>query len=201
MITKYSLNLVEEITKKVPSFHHHYHLLFDLSNNIKKENINYVEIGAYAGASAILMLHNKNVKVISIDIGHPINKQKVIENINIFFNDERFEYIQGDSKDKKIIDELSKKINEIDILFIDGDHSFEAVIKDFENYSNLVSKNGFIVFDDYLCNLCVEVKPAVDKIVSSLDNKKFNIIGSLPNNLKAKPENLLNSNCYIIQKI
>ena len=53
-------------------------------NLLQKENINYVEIGAYAGASAILMLHNKNVKVISIDIGHPVNKQKVIENINIF---------------------------------------------------------------------------------------------------------------------
>lgn len=201
MITENSLNIVKKITEKIPSFHHHYHILYDIANNIKKDIINYVEIGAYAGASAILMLHNKNVKVISIDIGKPIEKQKVLNNINIFFNEERFKYIQGNSQNQKTIDELFKITNEIDILFIDGDHSFKGVIKDFENYSNFVSKNGFIVFDDYLCNKFTEVKLAVDKIVSNLDNKKFNMIGSLPNTFEAKPKNFLTSNCYILQKL
>lgn len=35
-----------------------------------------------------------------------------------------------------------------DFLFIDGDHSFEGVKKDFEDYSPFVKKSGIIVFHD-----------------------------------------------------
>jgi predicted O-methyltransferase YrrM len=84
MTTKESLDLVKKITQKIPSYHHHYHVLYDISNLIKKENINYVEIGAYAGASAALMLHNPKVNVISIDIGDPIRQEDVHNNISIF---------------------------------------------------------------------------------------------------------------------
>lgn len=36
----------------------------------------------------------------------------------------------------------------IDILFIDGDHSYEGVKKDFELYSNILSDNGIIIIHD-----------------------------------------------------
>jgi hypothetical protein len=36
----------------------------------------------------------------------------------------------------------------IDVLFIDGDHTYEGVKKDFELYSNLLSENGIIVIHD-----------------------------------------------------
>lgn len=36
----------------------------------------------------------------------------------------------------------------IDVLFIDGDHSYEGVKKDFDLYSNIISENGIIVFHD-----------------------------------------------------
>lgn len=36
----------------------------------------------------------------------------------------------------------------IDILFIDGDHSYEGVKKDFELYSTIMSKNGIIIIHD-----------------------------------------------------
>ena len=35
-----------------------------------------------------------------------------------------------------------------DFLFIDGDHSFEGVHRDFESYKNKISKNGVIAFHD-----------------------------------------------------
>ena len=47
----------------------------------------------------------------------------------------------------------------IDVLFIDGDHTYEGVKKDFELYSNLLSENGIIVIhdtdDNYENNLIV----------------------------------------------
>lgn len=40
----------------------------------------------------------------------------------------------------------------IDFLFIDGDHSYEGVKKDFEMYSQLVSSKGLIAFHDIIPN-------------------------------------------------
>jgi predicted O-methyltransferase YrrM len=40
------------------------------------------------------------------------------------------------------------KENSLDFLFIDGDHSYEGVAKDFELYAPLVKKNGLIAFHD-----------------------------------------------------
>ena len=36
----------------------------------------------------------------------------------------------------------------VDLLFIDGDHSYEGVKKDFEMYSPLVADGGVIAFHD-----------------------------------------------------
>lgn len=36
----------------------------------------------------------------------------------------------------------------IDFIFIDGDHTYEGVRSDFEMYSKLLSKNGYIAFHD-----------------------------------------------------
>lgn len=41
----------------------------------------------------------------------------------------------------------------IDLLFIDGDHRYEGVKKDFEMYSPLVNKGGLIVFHDVVAHV------------------------------------------------
>jgi hypothetical protein len=38
--------------------------------------------------------------------------------------------------------------NNVDFIFIDGDHSFEGVLKDFNLYSELLSANGIIALHD-----------------------------------------------------
>ena len=40
--------------------------------------------------------------------------------------------------------------NKVDFLFIDADHSYEGVKKDFEMYSLLVRKGGIIAFHDII---------------------------------------------------
>ena len=40
--------------------------------------------------------------------------------------------------------------NKLDLLFIDGDHSYEGVKNDFELYSSLVKENGLICFHDII---------------------------------------------------
>jgi predicted O-methyltransferase YrrM len=36
----------------------------------------------------------------------------------------------------------------LDLIFIDGDHSYEGIKKDFELYSNLLTDNGIIIIHD-----------------------------------------------------
>ena len=47
----------------------------------------------------------------------------------------------------KIVENIFEQ-QPVDFLFIDGDHTYEGVRSDYEMYSKLVKKNGFIAFHD-----------------------------------------------------
>lgn len=206
-ITKDSLEKLNNIIFNMggKSFHNHYHILYDIANSLKKENLIYLEIGTYAGASAALMASNVNVcNSYSIDIGHPIKKDIVLRNVSKFKHDKcEYDYFEGNSMDAKIVSEVKSKISHVDILFIDGDHSYNAVISDFKNYSDLVSSGGYIVFDDYLDKVhSPEVRPAVDFLCKDIDNE-YEIIGSLKYDLlkETNRPDVGGSNEFILRKI
>jgi len=93
---------------------------------------------------------------IVVELGVAKNKQKRIwelllgaEHIGIDISDKRgIPDILGDLHDPKTLGTLRGKLNGrmINILFIDADHSYEAVKKDFELYSPLCS--DIIAFHD-----------------------------------------------------
>lgn len=58
--------------------------------------------------------------------------------------------IEGESASEKTIHAVNVALNgrDVDVLWIDGDHSYEGVKKDFENYSPFVSHGGLIAFHD-----------------------------------------------------
>jgi cephalosporin hydroxylase len=201
-ITKQSLELTQVISEKInnQTFHHHYHILYDLPVD-SEEKINYLEIGCYAGGSAILMLLRPNTRVVSVDLGYPISKETVLANVsNNNPLENEFHYVQGDSSDESTVDRVKELIPQVDILFIDGNHTYQSVIRDFELYSQLVVTNGYVVFDDYNdAEFSPEVKQAVDDIVKDLEN--YQIIGTVANTLGARPDSLKDGNCYIIRKL
>jgi predicted O-methyltransferase YrrM len=182
--------------------HHHYHILYDIANTYpKNDNITYVEIGCYAGGSACLVLQRPNTQVISIDLGEPIPESIVhsnVKNLNKFNNP--YYYLRGNSQTYEMVDRLKELTNEIDILFIDGDHSYQGVVNDFMLYEGLVKSGGYIVFDDYRDEGCSGTRIAVDEI-SNLVSDRYNIIGTLPNTFGARPDWLLEGNDFIIHKI
>lgn len=182
-ITQDSIDKVNYIIKNMVgnSFHNHYHILYDICNDVGNDLV-YVEIGTYAGGSASLVSTNKNVKkIISIDIGKPMPKKIPIENVNKFKHENcHYKYIEGDSKNETTIETLRNSVDVIDILFIDGDHSWDGVLKDFQNYSGLVKSGGYIVFDDYMDEIhSPQVYHAVNHIVNELINDDYIVIGSL----------------------
>ena len=90
--SKFGITITEESIHKVnliisemegKTFHNHYHIIYDLCTSLKKNNIIYLEIGTFAGGSASLISSHKDVeKVISVDIGHPIDMKIPIKNVN-----------------------------------------------------------------------------------------------------------------------
>lgn len=203
MHTEESLNLARHITDRINhhSMHHHYYVLFDIANTYPKDKtITYVEIGCYTGGSACLMLQRPNTKVISIDLGHPIPQSTAQGNVKKLNNhNNSYNYLEGNSQSSEMVNRLKELTNEVDILFIDGDHSYQGVINDFLLYEGLVKPKGYIIFDDYNDSGSPGVRVAVDELVNSSINR-YDIIGTFPNTFKARPETLLEGNDFIIQK-
>lgn len=199
-----SIDILLDISNKIgnQTFHHHYHILYDIANTFNPEhNINYLEIGCYAGGSACLLLQRPNTNVISIDLGKPISSEIVHKNVNMLNkHNNKYEYIEGDSKDLNVFNRVITKHKELDILFIDGDHSYNGVKSDFELYSKLVKDGGYIIFDDYNDHVhSPEVKKYVDELVVNIGDE-YEIIGTIPNTLNARPSDLTNGNCFILRK-
>lgn len=63
-------------------------------------------------------------------------------------NDGRSLFFVGFSNDEKIIADVYSKVDEVDLLFIDGNHSYQSVLCDFLLYYPLVKKGGIIAFHD-----------------------------------------------------
>jgi predicted O-methyltransferase YrrM len=202
--TQESLNITRYISDNIDNqtMHHHYHVLYDVAATYPKDqNITYVEIGCYAGGSACLMLQRPNTRVISIDLGSPIPEEVVhtnVQKLNKFNN--IYSYLKGSSQMPEMVNRLKELTNEIDILFIDGDHSYQAVINDFRLYEGLVKSGGYVIFDDYRDEGCPETKIAVDEIVETV-KERYNVVGTLPNIFGARPDTLIKGNDFIIQKI
>jgi hypothetical protein len=78
----------------------------------------------------------------------------------------------------------------IDFLFIDGDHSYEGVKKDFELYSKIISDNGTIVLHDTDKNYEKSLIVSED---SKKDHYPFDGPSKLVEELQQRPEwNLIN---------
>jgi predicted O-methyltransferase YrrM len=184
---------------KGKTFHHGYHILYDLRTLLGGEPKTYLEIGSYCGASACLMLqHQLPTRVICIDplnlpaahFGATESQGDVLRyNINRFnkFTREVAIY-RNHSTDPDLHEKL--KGEKVDILFIDGDHAGNVVINDFVYFHQMVNPGGFIVFDDYLDVVgCPQVRPAVDHICAKIKEHDlpFDQIGLIRNYQNAEP--------------
>lgn len=191
--TKYSLDLLKEIQSSISerSFHLQGHIIYDLIELLDKEEVVYAEIGSYCGASASLALSNDRVsEVFCID---PLNlssshfkgslsqEETLKKNISKVKTKAKSVIFKNFSSDEKVLKFFKNK--KIDILYIDGDHTFSGVMSDWNNFKDSVAKGGFVVFDDYYDLVHSSgVKKAVDYIVSNNLHEGFEALGC-PNNV------------------
>jgi len=84
---------------------------------------------------------------------------------------QRIKFIDGSSYAASTVKKVKNTLvgKKVDILFIDGDHSYDGVKKDFLNYRQFVAENGIIAFHDILLDYSTRYS-----------QKTFNYAGGVP---------------------
>lgn len=131
----------------------------------------YVEIGVAFGVSASLALLSSpmGIQIKGIDKINWVSRDR---NINAMLRDyhqeeriNNWEFIEGESE---VVGRYWKH-GEIDLLFIDGDHTYVGCLSDIALWVPWVKHGGVIMFDDY--NDKTGVKKAVNQVLR--DHKAF----------------------------
>jgi predicted O-methyltransferase YrrM len=158
--------------------------LFSVAQYSKK---GIVEIGRFNGGSTILFgSANKLVPIWSIDIA-PQNDKKLIQ----IFKDldiKNVNLITGDSQVTTY-----EEVTSYDLLFIDGDHSYQGCYNDLNNWWNKLSVGGHLILHD--CYLFCEVQKAV---IDFLRDKKVEIIISAYRGFNHWHNKYSGSSCHFI---
>jgi hypothetical protein len=159
---------------------------------IPGENIRLTEIGALFGISALAMhsYADQMGKIITTQVidplegyynsgiidgmtGIPVNKRNLSKNISkMGLTDDEFDILQGLSNNDDI-KSIAHKRN-YNYLSIDGDHSFDGVKYDFENYAGHLCKDGILLIDDYNSKDWPDVTKFVNEIVK--EDERFDFV-------------------------
>lgn len=106
------------------------------------------EIGTYHGGTNLLLSQALSgvETMIGVDL-FIVHKP----HLKLFMRPEQtLHFVEGSSYSAGTVQKVEKVLNGklIDVLFIDGDHNYEGVKKDFLMYRHLVRENGKILFHD-----------------------------------------------------
>jgi MMP 1-O-methyltransferase len=174
-------------------------VLHDYATNIIPDG-NIIEIGSWLGLSTITLAlslkeRNSNYQLFSID-PHDIEHSKSTDVTTDFWNgiepgfDWHKKYIENLRKwgvRKHVISIREKSQDAFDyfqeqtisMVFIDGDHSKEAVFKDLENYVPLVKTDGYIIMhDSEHVNVIQATVDYFNKYPNVLEDRKNSIINT-----------------------
>ena len=112
-----------------------------IENDVKK--VLQIGLGHFGSTHFCLSLICDEVVTVAYDIKNITN----YSNRELLHNQNKEHFIYGSSIDESVINK-AKAFGEFDAVFIDGNHSYEYVKLDWENYSKLVKKNGIVAFHD-----------------------------------------------------
>lgn len=120
-----------------------------------------LEIGTENGGTLFLFsrVASSDAIIISVDkptgfFGMGYDKWRTSLYRSFTSKGQQLHLVQKDSHNISTLEEVKVILRgrKIDFLFLDADHTYEGVRRDFEMYSPLVDKNGIIAFHDILVN-------------------------------------------------
>lgn len=147
---------LDDLWRGLVGWNNYYRLLWAAVSVRKPKHV--VEIGRERGVSAVVMLdalpHDSILT--SIDI----NPEAVfLDN----WNEPRLKLITSDSL------LCADKVTPMDFLFIDGDHTYETVSKEWELYGPKVTDGGIVFFDD------IHFNEGMTRFWNELEGEKYDI--------------------------
>jgi len=138
-----------------------------------------LEIGTANGGTLFLFTRvaDPEAKIISIDLpggpfggGYP--KWKIPLYKSFEQKGQKIYLLRKNSHNPKTLDEVKGILGDekLDLLFIDADHTYEGVRKDFEMYAPLVRKGGIVAFHD-ICEHPSETGCEVNKFWNEIKQR------------------------------
>ena len=116
-----------------------------------------LEIGTANGGTLFLFSHvaAEDATIISVDLpggrfGGGYTKWRELLYKSFALSSQKIHLLRMDSHEKQTVKQVIDILGgrKLDFLFIDGDHRYEGVKRDFEMYSPLVRQGGMIAFHD-----------------------------------------------------
>lgn len=109
-------------------------------NSLKPHNI--LEVGARGGTFLLFSYFSTGTKI-GIDLDDSFKNSIYLSMLG-----EDFHFLQENSQTDETLDKVKSICPQFDFIFIDGDHTYEGVKRDFELYKDLLSPRGYIAFHD-----------------------------------------------------
>jgi len=130
----------------------------------KGDTLDILEIGSYKGKSTVVWSQACSSRIVAIEpfCGPPeVPELAGVSTEQDFLNNtkqycDQIRLIKKYSNDLSIYDDLLNQT--FDIIFIDGDHSYGAVVNDVKLALQHVTKNGLIMLHDYWVNAAPDFK-------------------------------------------
>jgi len=151
----------------------------------REKPMNVLEIGTERGGTLWLwcQLAHPHARILSVDLpdgpfggGYPV--EDVPKLLTYSTNQQWIQLFRGDSHDPLMLKSVKRFLNgkKIDLLFIDGDHTYEGVKQDWEMYSPFVAEGGIVVFHDIVEHTAVpdcQVAPFWNELKSQHETEDF----------------------------
>lgn len=156
-----------------------------VKEDMPRRDISIMEIGSMYGGTLWQWLDNFKVEtLVSIDMLVPpydaryINQKACHESWERWASEKftHFYLFEESSHNVNVIKEIEEKELVFDVLFIDGDHTYDAVKKDFFFYRSFVRKGGIVILHDIDYNEdspWYGVKPFWNEIKKYYDSEEF----------------------------
>jgi len=151
---------------------------------------NVLEIGTARGGMffALCQIAEPKANIVSLDWlkgnfgekGYVETEADIIRLREFGKSTQKMAFIRADSHRPATLSRVKKVLDSIDLLFIDGDHTYEGVKKDWEMYSPLVKDGGIVVFHDIVDHTKTHPFCKVDKLWNELkqSNETWEFIDS-----------------------
>lgn len=181
---------MKECPVDILQYHWEFDILLDLYKRIKPKVV--LEIGSLYGGTIYHWLTEADwpVTVLSVDLFDTTDFEETKKLWHSWLKQgQSVSAMKADSHSDGTIGLITNSVKDItgpvDWLFIDGDHSYEGVKKDYENYSPLLSSDGYCIFHDIfgesgVSQLWKDIK--IGKPVIEICHPKYNLgIGIIQN--------------------